>query len=251
MTHSSTARHTVAASDLDPVLRISDLTLIRRRQTLVSDLFFAVPAGDTIAVMGRSGAGKTTLLNTIAGLAEPDGGTLLRPPGRIPVVFQDPRLLPWRTVVQNIELVLEAEEKSRALEWLTTVGLADVADSYPLTLSGGMRQRVAIARALACHTPLLLVDEPFAHLDLVTATVLRRELREHIAASGSAVVWVTHDPAEAAEVASRTLMMTGPPDGAWTIIDHADYSNQVAVTDALTALLHDSGTTTVAPATQR
>lgn len=186
--------------------------------------------------MGRSGAGKTTLLRTISGLGEPDSGTVTRPPGRIPFVFQDPRLLPWRTVQQNVELVLAPDERHRATAWLATTGLADAANMYPLALSGGMRQRVAIARALACHAPLLLVDEPFSHLDISTAAELRQELRDHLRVTNSAVVWVTHNPAEAAEVAQRTVVMSGPPTGSWECVIHANSTRETAamLTDRLT-----------------
>lgn len=201
-------------------LAVRSLRLGRRQQTLADELTFSVRTGETLAVMGRSGAGKTTLLRTIAGLTPPEAGVVERQPGRVPIIFQEPRLLPWRTTIRNIELVLAEQERDRAGEWLALVGLADVAKAYPLTLSGGMKQRVSIARALACHAPLLLVDEPFSHLDVVTAHQLRDELTAHLASTGTSAVWVTHDPAEAVAVASRTLVMAGPPHGSWELVDH-------------------------------
>lgn len=201
-------------------LRLRGLGLLRGGRVLLDGLETAVPAGRTLAVMGRSGVGKTTLLRAVAGLAPPASGTVERPGGRVPIVFQEPRLLPWRTALQNIELVLDRGERGKGREWLERVGLTDAADAFPLTLSGGMRQRVAIARALACESPILLVDEPFSHLDVVTATQLRAELVHQLATTGSTAVWVTHDPAEAAAVATRTLVMSGPPDGSWRILEH-------------------------------
>lgn len=203
-------------------LTFESLSLSRRGLLLLDALDATVPQGQILAVMGRSGAGKTTLLRTIAGLAAPTDGRVTRPGGRVPVVFQEPRLLPWRTARQNVELVLAKGQRARAADWLERVGLADAMDAYPLTLSGGMRQRVSIARALACEEPLLLVDEPFSHLDVLTAHQLRAELVRQIRAVGCTTVWVTHDPAEAAEVAERTLVMGGPPLGRWKFVDHPD-----------------------------
>lgn len=224
-----------------PVLTATGITLSRRHRTLLSGFDLTLSPGETVTVMGRSGAGKTTLLRTLAGLASPDTGRIERPAGRVPFVFQDPRLLPWRTAEQNVALVLVADEKRSAASWLAAVGLADAAHTYPQVLSGGMRQRVAIARALACRAPLLLVDEPFSHLDLATARTLRRELIRHLADTGTAAIWVTHDPAEAAEAADRTLVMDGPPDGTWTVLDHAAIGSDENVARSLAHALHRDG----------
>lgn len=209
---------------------------------LLAGLSTVVPQGATLAVMGRSGAGKSTLLRAIAGLVQPSSGRVERPAGRVPVVFQEPRLLPWRSALQNVELVVSVEQRDRARQWLARVGLADSADAYPQTLSGGMRQRVSIARALACESPVLLVDEPFAHLDVLTAAQLRTEFTDHLAGLTRTTVWVTHEPGEAAAVAQRTLVMAGPPHGAWQIVQH-DPSHTVEQTAArLAAALQQTGT---------
>src|SRR5690606_19501882 len=133
------------------------------------------------------------------------------------------RLLPWRKAWRNVELVLDsgtrAERRDRAHRWLARVGLADAADVYPTAPSGGMRQRVATGRALARGAPSVLVGAPSSHLDRVTAEALRHELCTNGRAAGSAVIWVTHDPDEALAVADRTLVMAGPPSGAWSIVD--------------------------------
>lgn len=196
------------------------LELARRGLRLLSPLNLTIRPGETLAIMGPSGAGKTTLVRTAAGLVRPSGGSVIRSPGRVAMVFQDPRLLPWRTALANVELVLDSSEQHLARMWLERVGLGDALDVYPSALSGGMRQRVAIARALAYHAPLVVVDEPFSHLDTVTAVNLRDELSRQLAATGSTVLWVTHDADEAAAVAPRTLVMNGPPDGDWSIVDH-------------------------------
>lgn len=193
------------------------LSLVQRSQKLLTNFSAVVAPGEFVTVVGPSGAGKTTLLRTLAGLIEPAAGSIVRPPGRVSMVFQDPRLLPWRTAIQNIEVVLERHERRLAKEWLERVGLGDAANVYPAALSGGMRQRVAIARALAAKAPVVLVDEPFSNLDVVTAKRLRHDLTTQLRAGGHTVFWVTHNPAEAAEVGDRTLAMEGPPHGSWQL----------------------------------
>ena len=198
-------------------LAVEGVTLRRRDRSLLSELWLHVEPGELVAVMGPSGAGKTTLLRTVAGLAAPDSGSISRPGDRVAVVFQDPRLLPWRTALQNVELVCEPGGEHRARDWLGRVGLAGDVDLFPAALSGGMRQRVAVARALAYDAPVVLVDEPFASLDGPTATALRDELATHLRDQKRTVLWVTHHQDEADAVAERTLVMSGPPSGDWRI----------------------------------
>ena len=181
-----TANHETAGLTLEGV------TLYRRGYLLLHELWLGVSPGEIVAVMGPSGAGKTTLLRTVAGLAGPDGGSIKRSQGRVAMVFQDPRLLPWRTALENVELVCEPDNKQQARYWLGRVGLANETDVYPGALSGGMRQRVAVARALAHDAPVVLVDEPFANLDDGTATALRSELALHLRDLRRTVLWVTH-----------------------------------------------------------
>lgn len=220
-------------------LCFEELYLERRGRVLLTGLTAHVAAGTTLAVMGPSGAGKTTLLRTVAGLTPPGGGSVVRPAGRVAIVFQDPRLLPWRTALQNVELVLAKGDRHRAREWLARVGLDDAAAVYPGALSGGMRQRVSIARALACDSPVVLVDEPFSNLDVVTAARLRQDLTSHLHQLGRTVVWVTHDPAEAAAVAGRTLIMAGPPAGSWHLVHHGPHTDRAGTSAALTeAMTH-------------
>lgn len=198
-------------------LELDGLTLERRGLLLLDRSTLTVSPGETLAVMGPSGAGKTTLLRTMAGLTPTASGTVKRPSGRVAMVFQDPRLLPWRSALKNVELVLPKAQRHKAREWLDRVGLADASHLYPIALSGGMRQRVAIARALACDASLVLVDEPFASLDAETAERLRTMLTDELGQLDRPVVWVTHNATEAGLVASKILEMNGPPDGTWKV----------------------------------
>lgn len=203
----------------DGGIACAGLRLVRRRRLLLDDLTVTVAAGDTLAVMGPSGAGKTTLLRTLAGLDRPHRSEVQRPPGRVAMVFQEPRLAPWCTALENVELVLAPAARADAAAWLERVGLGDALHVYPAALSGGMRQRVAVARALAVDASVVLVDEPFSNLDVATASALRDDLTAHLRALGRTTVWVTHDAREAATVAARTLWMAGPPSGRWTLVD--------------------------------
>lgn len=190
------------------------------RLTVFADLDITVADGEFVSLLGPSGCGKTTVLNVVAGLLTLDAGTVTldgRPviPGETPVgyVFQEPRLLNWRTVAQNVAFALEArglpeaEREPRITRTLERVGLADEADSFPLRLSGGQRQRVNLARALALDPTLLLMDEPFSSLDEVTARHARRDLLDLWDDSGAAVLFVTHDIGEAVLLSDRILFM--------------------------------------------
>lgn len=177
---------------------------------VLDDISFSVKEGSFTSIMGPSGCGKSTLLNILAGLHTYDEGEIewkdqVIDPQDLPIgyIFQEPRLLNWRTVEDNIKFALNAqgvpkdEHDERIDDVLTTVGLADEKKSYPLRLSGGMRQRVGIARALAVDPDILLMDEPFSDLDELTARNLRDDLIELWQETGKTIVFVTHDISEA------------------------------------------------------
>jgi ABC-type nitrate/sulfonate/bicarbonate transport system ATPase subunit len=188
---------------------VKEVTALRNLRACIRPREFCV-------ITGPSGCGKTTLLNIVAGLDRDFAGTFsfepaVRPP-RIGYVFQNPRLLPWRTVRQNIALVLARDGDQGALDdLLGEIGLADAAEVYPTRLSGGMARRAALARAFAVEPDLLLMDEPFLSLDVAAADRLRALLLRLVASRPATVLFVTHDLTEAVELADRILVLSGAP----------------------------------------
>ncbi|MGN0995998.1 MAG: ABC transporter ATP-binding protein [Candidatus Ventricola sp.] len=161
---------------------------------VLTDCTLSFSAPGRYAVLGASGRGKTTLLRLIAGLERPQRGELLLPAdARISFCFQEDRLLPWRTVLDNV--VLACGDRDAARGWLARVGLGGECDSYPAQLSGGMKRRASLARALAFDAPILLMDEPFRALDEATHKAMRALILE--ASAGKLLILVTHDEADA------------------------------------------------------
>jgi NitT/TauT family transport system ATP-binding protein len=179
---------------------------------VIHDISLTVDEGKFVSIVGPSGCGKSTLLNIIAGIELYDGGSVTIHPKagragadpRIGYVFQSPRLLNWLTVENNIRFVLEAQN-------LEMVGLAGQERNYPLNLSGGMQQRVAIARALAIEPDILLMDEPFSHLDAITARKMRFDLMEILQRARPTILFVTHDLEEAVFLSDDIYMMNAKP----------------------------------------
>ena len=191
---------------------------------VLDDISIDIDEGSFVAICGPSGCGKSTLLRLIHGLEEPDagevraGGQLVTAPSLDRgMVFQSHNLMPWRNVVRNIELGLEAaklpkdQRRKRALEWLGKVGLDEFASYYPPQLSGGMQQRVGLARALALDPKALLMDEPFGALDAQTRVLLQEELERIWEADAKTVVFITHDIEEALFLADRVVVMSARP----------------------------------------
>ena len=193
----------------------------------VDGLNLDVRPGQMLALLGKTGCGKSTIFNMIAGLTEPTSGTVRvsgRDPfsdfdsfrGKMAIVFQSDRLLPWRTAIQNVELGLEmleipaAERRATAQLWLTKLGLGGHENDYPHALSGGMRQRVSIARAFATNANILLCDEPFSALDESTAGRLRAEFVRLVKENGKTAVFITHSISEALEIGDRIVVLKRP-----------------------------------------
>jgi sulfonate transport system ATP-binding protein len=188
---------------------------------VIEGLNLFLPAGGFTAVVGRSGCGKSTLLRLILGLETPTGGRIdLEGPDAAPrragppkrIMFQEPRLLPWARVVDNVAVGLSghgsrAERRERALAALAEVGLAEKAGQWPATLSGGQRQRVALARALVSRPGLLALDEPLGALDALTRIDMQDLIERIWRAQGFTALLVTHDVAEAVALADRILVV--------------------------------------------
>lgn len=172
---------------------------------VLDDIDLALAPGECVAIVGRSGCGKSTLLRAIAGLESLDSGAI-DGNAALRMMFQEARLLPWKTVLDNVRLGL-AGDVAPALSALQAVGLADRAGDWPAALSGGQKQRVALARALVHQPPLLLLDEPLGALDALTRIEMQRLIASLWLARGFTAVLVTHDVQEALALADRVLVI--------------------------------------------
>lgn len=199
---------------------------------VLEDISFQADAGEFVSVIGPSGCGKSTLLSLISGLIRPTAGRVLvhdaevTGPSRSRVmIFQGHLLFPWKSAVQNIEFVLKArgiprrERRELALDYLRKVRLESCADIYPHELSGGMQQRIGIARALAAEPDILLLDEPFSSLDLLTKCAVIDELKEIVVQMGKTVILVTHNLDEAFYIGHRVHLMAASPGRITTTFD--------------------------------
>src|SRR6201995_5682984 len=194
---------------------------------VLENVDLTIHAGEIVGLLGRSGSGKSTLLRIIAGLIAPSSGnascrgeTIQGPPNGVAMVFQSFALFPWLTVLQNVELGLEAlgidsaERRTRAIAAIDLIGLDGFESAYPKELSGGMRQRVGFARAIVTEPDALLMDEPFSALDVLTAENLRSELVKLWEGHGApvkSILIVTHNIEEAVLLADRVLVLSSNP----------------------------------------
>jgi len=206
-----------------PALRVAEAPLKRQgvpltldrisksygQRAVLQDLHLELRAGEFVAVVGRSGCGKSTLLRAIAGLEQADAGQVRVGHGAAPsvrIMFQEARLLPWKSVVDNVTLGLK-RSLNAAMATLHALGLADRADDWPAELSGGQRQRVALARALLHQPQLLLLDEPLGALDALTRIEMQQLIETQWRAHGFTAVLVTHDVQEALTLADRVILI--------------------------------------------
>ncbi len=208
-----------------PIIAFRDVQVAFGGERIYERLNLEVHPGEFICILGPSGCGKSTSLRVIGGLLEISGGEVTingRPPQQswpdIAFVFQSPRLVPWRTALGNVLLGSDLRfggagdgRDARAKELLALVGLAGDTHKYPSMLSGGERQRGAIARALAVDPQIVLMDEPFSALDPNTRRRLRTEMERIWQTTGKTVVFVTHDPEEALQLADRIIVLSNKP----------------------------------------
>jgi NitT/TauT family transport system ATP-binding protein len=193
----------------------------------VRDLSFTIARGELVAILGKTGCGKSTTFGLISGLIRPSHGRVSvqgHDPyrefnwfrGKIGIVFQNDRLMPWRTAIENVALGMELNKvpeyarRDIAAAWLKRLGLSGHENDYPHALSGGMRQRVSIARAFAGKPNLLLCDEPFSALDEHTGNALRHEFRELLRETGATSIFITHSIDEALQLGERLMVFERP-----------------------------------------
>ncbi len=218
----------VATTDrsVPPILEVDSVVFGYGAETIIDNVSFDGRAGDFISIIGPSGCGKSTLLTLLDGMAQPLAGSV-RVNGQRPLpgepsrsmVFQNFALMPWKTVLDNVELGLryrrrDLAKKERydiAHEYLKKVGLDRSSKLYPRHLSGGMQQRVGLARAFAVQPQILLMDEPFGALDAQNAEILREDVRALVQEEQRTVVFVTHNLDEALQLSNRILLMTAGP----------------------------------------
>ncbi len=194
-------------SDPGAAVSVRNLTRSFGGPAILDQITFSIAPGEFVALLGRSGSGKSTLLRTLAGLDPAPPETLTVPAARA-VVFQEPRLLPWKRVWKNVALGLRMPDaKAKALDALAEVELQHRVEAWPLTLSGGEAQRAALARALVREPKLLLLDEPFASLDALTRMRMQALVASLWQAHKPAVLLVTHDVDEALLLADRVLVL--------------------------------------------
>jgi sulfonate transport system ATP-binding protein len=211
---------------------INQLRKSFRQNEVLRGVDLHISAGEFVAIVGRSGCGKSTLLRLLLGLERPSGGHFrfgdrtdhATPRGAIRIMFQEPRLLPWASVLANVEVGLgeqrpSANARERAVATLREVGLEDRRDHWPSVLSGGQKQRVALARALVSRPRVLAFDEPLGALDALTRISMQRLIERVWVDQGFTAIMVTHDVAEAVTLADRVLMIEA---GAITLDQRTD-----------------------------
>lgn len=187
------------------MIYVKDITVRFGEKRVLDRFSLTFPDRGITALSGPSGCGKTTLLRVLAGLQRPEGGTVSVPPGPT-ILFQEDRLLPWRTVEQHVADVLPRHRREEAARWLELVELTGEETAYPAALSGGMGRRLALARALACGGGLYLLDEPFTGVDAPRAARILARVKD----LGLPVILSSHE-AEVVALCDRVVALSGPP----------------------------------------
>lgn len=193
------------------MLEVRNLNKKYQDLSVIDDFSITVRDGEVVALTGPSGCGKTTLLNIIAGLETSDSGTISSASKRISYMFQDTRLLDWRSVYENIKLVNDNASKEDVFSLIEEVGLKGFENYYPTELSGGMKKRVALARALSYSADILLMDEPFQGLDYGIRMEILNMLKKLWEKRRSSILFVTHEIDEALSIATRIVVVSKRP----------------------------------------
>ena len=202
---------------MKPLVALREVHKAFHHLPVLEGITCGVEEGEVVSLVGPSGCGKSTMLRLMGGVEAPDRGQVERRFRRAGFVFQEPRLLPWRTALENVALVLleaipdREQREARARDLLARVGLDGFATYHPTQLSGGMRQRVAIARALAVEPDFLLLDEPFAGLDFALRLRMIGFLRRLLAEQDRTAIYVTHDVREALALSDRLVLLSARP----------------------------------------
>ncbi len=212
------------------LLKLEDIEVVYKSKEkevkALNKISFEVEKGDFFSVVGPSGCGKTTILKVVSGLIEPTKGNILKPENfEVGYVFQDPTLLEWRNVIDNVVLPLDVkgisweESYEKAKNLLKLLELEEFENVYPKDLSGGMKQRVAIARALIYKPKVLLMDEPFGALDEPTRLKLNMELNKIWRETGKTIIFVTHNVQEAVFLSNKVAVLTKRPGSVKKIVN--------------------------------
>ncbi|MBN2239345.1 MAG: ATP-binding cassette domain-containing protein [Dehalococcoidales bacterium] len=195
------------------MIKFDNVSVKLGEKQVLNNISFHIERRDLVTLTGASGTGKTTILRLVAGTLKPDSGTVTVDSNNVGFVFQDNRLLPWKTALDNVTLVLRAQgipsERAhrQATSWLKMVGLKDYLDYYPAQLSGGMVQRVSIARAFAVEPDIILMDEPFSNLDEQLTDNLLGMLQKVLKNHTATVLYISHDLMEAVRLADRLFYL--------------------------------------------
>lgn len=214
---------------IESFIKVEGLAKIYGDTPVFENLHFSIAKGQFVCLIGHSGCGKTTILNALAGLEEANEGVILMAGREISgpsldraVIFQSHALMPWMTVLDNVEFAVKsrwpdwakAKRREQAMKFIDLVGLGQAAEKKPAQLSGGMKQRVGIARALSIEPKMLLMDEPFSALDALTRGTLQDEVLRICRQTSQTVFMITHDVDEAILLADRIILMTNGPRAA-------------------------------------
>lgn len=224
------------------MLSVQNVSFSYEKRSILKDLSLFLEAGQIGTLIGSSGSGKSTLFKLLTGLCQPHGGVIsingdLKPQQNVAYMTQEDLLLPWRNVLSNVTLCMELGKAAKdpstlreeALTLLSELGLADYAHHFPDQLSGGMRQRVSLARALVQKRPLLLLDEPFAALDVILREHMYEILRGIRQKYGTTILMVTHDFRDALSLSDKIyLLSNGKISHEWTTSDSRDLTAELS-----------------------